>query len=119
MHMYLFIVVVPGIFYACSFIFWKMSKLLPSTIAKVWITPKLLFGLFYPPNYTLWFKLPPNIIYLFHFCMYRWSFKLKFYKMIVHIITHIRKIYHNFYRYCDMLEYLTKIKYQSSKLYEK
>ena len=42
-----------------------------------------MFGLFYPPNYALWFKLPLNIIYLFHFSMYRWSFKLKFYKILV------------------------------------
>ena len=27
-----------------------------------------------PPNYAIWFKLPPNIICLFYFSMHRWSF---------------------------------------------
>ena len=39
---------------------------------------------------------PPNTICLFYFSMHRWSFKLKFYTMILQIITHVRKIHHNF-----------------------
>ena len=36
----------------------KNSKLLPSTIAKVWITPLNYWFILPPPNYALWFKLP-------------------------------------------------------------
>jgi len=74
----------------------KKSKLVPSTMAKVWITPETIVWFTLPPNYTIWFKLPSNVTCLFHFSMHSWSFKLKFYNIIAHTITHIRKINHNF-----------------------
>ena len=38
--------------------------------------------------------------------MHRWSFKLKFYKIIVHIVTHLRKYIIIFFYYFDRLGYL-------------
>ena len=48
----------------------KKSKLPPSTIAKIRITPKLSLGSFYSADYALWFKLPLNTICLFHFSLH-------------------------------------------------
>jgi len=85
---------------------WKKTKLLTSTIAKFLMTPKLLF-VHFTLQTVLWFKLPliQFAIFISPY-IYKCSFKLKFYKIIVHTITDVRKIHHMFYYYLDRLRYL-------------